>query len=381
MNHIFPPEIINVTVESHFSRFSKKSNLLYLIVLLVFVIAVISLFFIKTEITVQSRGVIRSSTESVTITSPLVAEVTKTVLKENLMIAKGDTLVWLNCEKYTERIQHLNNLIIDNQVFLTDISFILKYKSAEIETELYKATYGKYRQKLSEYDLNIRVQQKSYDRAKTLFEKEVISELEMDEEQFLLDKIMEEKRIFVQMSRNDWQSLAVNYRLENKNYQSEIQSLLKDLDNYVIVAPEAGHIANYDGVKAGSYVSTGQIIALISPDDKLLAEHLVSPQDIGFLKKDMPVIYQVDAYNYNQWSVASGRIIDISNEIYVVNNQPWFKVRSSLNESFLTLKNGYKGQLKKGLTATARYKVCERTLSQLLFDKTDNWLNPKIISE
>jgi HlyD family secretion protein len=330
---------------------------------------------------VQNRGVIRSSAESVAIISPLVAEVTKTILNENIKVAKGDTLVWLNCEKTSESIQHLKNLIADNEAYLNDISSMLAYKFTNIETEIYKAVHAQYRQKLSEYDLTKRVQQKSFNRAKALFYKKVIPELEFEEEQFQLDRCEEEKRNFVQMSRNEWQSQAVKYRLENKNYQNQIQSLNKDLTNYVILAPETGHIANFDGVKAGSYVSKGQTIAIISPDDNILAEELVSPQDIGFLKKDMSVIYQIDAYNYNQWGTVSGKITEIFNEIYVVNNQPYFKVRSSLDQTFLTLKNGYKGKLKKGLTATARFKVTERTLSQLLFDKADDWLNPKIVTE
>lgn len=112
-----------------------------------------------------------------------------------------------------------------------------------------------------------------------------------------------------------------------------------------------------------------------------MAEHLVAPQDIGYLQKEMPVLFQVDAYNYNQWGLATGNIIDISNEIHVINGAPFFKVRCSLNEEELSLKNGYSGKLKKGLTTTARFKVTKRTLAQLLFDKADDWLNPKLIKE
>ena len=137
MKIIFPPEIINVTVESHFSQLSEKSHLLYVVVLVAFAGAMASLFFIKTEISVQCRGVIRSSSESVALISPLVAEVTKTVLKENMTVDKGDTLIWLNCEKTNERIQHLKNLISDNEYYLSDVSSMLAYSYSEIETAIY----------------------------------------------------------------------------------------------------------------------------------------------------------------------------------------------------------------------------------------------------
>lgn len=34
--------------------------------------------------------------------------------------------------------------------------------------------------------------------------------------------------------------------------------------------------------------------------------------------------------------------------------------------------------VKKGMTLTGRFMITKRSLLQLLYDKTDNWLNPKI---
>lgn len=298
-----------------------------------------------------------------------------------MRVQKGDTLLWLNCEKLNGQILHMEQVIDENNAYLRDISRMLGYKYDAIETGLFRTAHAQYRQKLTELDLNIRSQRKLYDRAKTLFDNEVIPVAEMEEKQFALDKTEEERKNFVKTARNEWENMAVGYRLENKKYEGEITTLKNEKKNYAVLAPETGHIANYTGVKAGSFVTTGQSVAVISPDGHILAEHLVSPKDIGYLEINMPVILQVDAYNYNQWGLATGRVIEISNEVYVVDNQPFFKVRSSLDQSFLALKNGYRGELKKGLTVTARFRVTKRTLAQLLFDKTDNWLNPKIIKE
>ena len=73
-------------------------------------------------------------------------------------------------------------------------------------------------------------------------------------------------------------------------------------------------------------------------------------QKKGQILIGMPTVYQVNAYNYNQWGLATGKIADISNEIFFIENQPFFKVWCNLNETHLSLKNGYKGKLKKGLT-------------------------------
>ncbi len=111
MNPVFPSEIIKQSVESHFSRFNTKTNLLYIVVVTFFIGAVISLFLIKTEISVQSRGIIRSSAESVPVNSPVVAEIIKSSVNENMHVQKGDTLLQLKCGKLDKQILLLKNLI------------------------------------------------------------------------------------------------------------------------------------------------------------------------------------------------------------------------------------------------------------------------------
>ena len=381
MNPVFPPEIIKTSVENHFSQFSNRSKLVYLMVLLFFIGAVVSLFFIKAEITVQSRGILRASSEPVPLISPVVAKVIKVALNENDFIKKGDTIMWLDCERVDERISHLKNLIHDNEFYLSDLDKMLEYKYSGLETNLFQSTHEQYRQKLAEYDLNIALRKKLCSRAKTLFNKKVIPFVEMEETQFELDKMIEERKNYVRASRNEWENWMVTYRLENKEYKNEILNLQNEKRNYMIIAPISGHIVNFSGIQSGGFVTTGESLASISPDEKIIAENLVPPKDIGYLKNGMPVVFQIDAYNYNQWGLASGEITEISDEVYLVNNQPFFRVRSSLNQSYLTLKNGYEGKLKKGLTTTARFRITKRTLAQMLFDKTDDWLNPKIISE
>ncbi|MBN2806811.1 MAG: HlyD family efflux transporter periplasmic adaptor subunit, partial [Prolixibacteraceae bacterium] len=109
-------------------------------------------------------------------------------------------------------------------------------------------------------------------------------------------------------------------------------------------------------------------------------ECYVSPSDIGFFHKGMKVNFQIDAYHYNQWGTATGTVNEISGDIVTINNQPVFKVRCTLKTNYLQIKNGYKGELKKGMTLTGRFMLTERTLAQLLFDKVDNWLNPKLVA-
>lgn len=72
-----------------------------------------------------------------------------------------------------------------------------------------------------------------------------------------------------------------------------------------------------------------------------------------------------------------GRVTDVGRDYVLLSEkQPVFKVRCRLNRSYLQLKNGYRGNLRKSMAVRARFLLAERSLWQMLFDKADDWLNP-----
>ena len=379
--NILPPEFINISVESHFSGFSKKSNIIYWTAILIMVTAAVLTFILKIEITVRSRGIIRSVSEPVYLIAPVSAKVTVTSVDENRLVKLGDTLIHLDKEKQNEKINHFQSLINKNNIYLNDLREMLNSDSPEIETVLFQTAMDEFRQKIVEYDLNIDMLKKSFGRTDLLFKRGVIPAAEKEEKEYQLENIIEKKKAFIKQTQNQWQQIITEYENANSNYYNELEILREELKKYYIISPCNGYTVKFNGIQPGSYVTAGQTIVLISPEDSLIAENLVPPKNIGYLKKDMAVSYQVDAYNYNEWGLATGEIVDISKEVIMKNDQPFFKVRCNINEKYLELKNGYRGQLKKGLTTTTRFKVTNRTLAKLLLDKTDNWLNPNIINE
>jgi hypothetical protein len=59
-----------------------------------------------------------------------------------------------------------------------------------------------------------------------------------------------------------------------------------------------------------------------------------------------------------------------------MNNTPMFRIRCTMDRNYLSLKNGIKGYMKKGMTVRARFIIAERSLFQMLYQSTDDWLNP-----
>ena len=85
----------------------------------------------------------------------------------------------------------------------------------------------------------------------------------------------------------------------------------------------------------------------------------------------------MDAFNYNQWGLLEGKVIDIDRNITIQGEQAFFKVRCALNTTAIKLQSGYKTHVSKGMTLTTRYIITRRSLYDLLFDKVDDWINPK----
>lgn len=165
-----------------------------------------------------------------------------------------------------------------------------------------------------------------------------------------------------------------------KNFDGTIAKIKVEENNYVVLSPISGTIENFTGLQVGSFVTASQPIATISPEDNLIVETTVSPDDIGLIKKNQLVKFQIDAFNYNQWGLLEGKVVDIDKNITLQENQAFFKVRCGLKTKTIQLKNGYKTKVSKGMTLTTRYIIARRSLFDLLFDKVDDWLNPKIIT-
>jgi HlyD family secretion protein len=152
---------------------------------------------------------------------------------------------------------------------------------------------------------------------------------------------------------------------------------LNEDDNfYSIKAPVSGVLQNFNKYYEGSLIQAGEVLAVISPQAELIAECYINTRDAGLLKQQQKTLFQVDAFDYNYFGILTGKILTIDNDFTVIDNKPVFKVRCVLDNKQLHLKNGFAGELKKGMTVQARFVVIKRSLWQLLFDKIDDWVNP-----
>ena len=375
---IFPKEIIENTVDVHQFKHTNKSKIIYSFILFALIVALISLPFISVTIYNTSQGLIRPDKERILLQSSHSGKVIFHQLKNNGQINKGDTLMMINNLATTQKINTTRSLFIETKKFIEDIKLLSNQKriANKLNSLKYKQEYNFYQQKLSELNTRFQKIKEDYNRSQKLFEKGVIAKVALNNSKLEYDLSLNAINQYKKQQHSSWQAALVNHQNQLKELENN-QVELEETNNLSIVkAPVSGTLLNVKGIEKGSFISIGIQLAEISPKSDLIVECYIDPIDIGLLKKEKKVNFQVSAFNYNQWGLASGKITAIGNDVQMINNTPMYKVLCSLDQNYLQLKNGFKGQLKKGMLVNARFELTERSLFDLLYDKMDDWVNP-----
>ncbi|GIM52123.1 hypothetical protein CAPN004_11530 [Capnocytophaga cynodegmi] len=336
---------------------------------------------VKVPISASAVGVIRSSTENTKIISMVSGRVVSNRLeKNNQEMKQGDTLLIITAETLDTQKQLQQNQSVVYGAQLSDLTKITKGIYSNLQTGQYQREVSAMQEHIAQIETQLSLAQKDLDRTNLLHNQGVIPQSEYDKvfhhHQGLQNQIANIK----QQQQAQWQSQKIEIERQLRTLNSEIIRINQEQKNYTIVSPISGRLTNFSGVQEGNFIVQGQNIGEISPDISLIAECSVSPKDIGFIYTGQKVKFQIDTYNYNQWGLLEGKVIDIDRNI-VVNNQTgqaFFRVLCSMDKNYLQLKNGYKGNVSKGMTLIGRFHLIDRTLWQLLFDRVDDWFNPNL---
>ncbi|WP_427871527.1 HlyD family secretion protein [Flavobacterium sp. MMS24-S5] len=351
---------------------------------MIILLAVITLLgllpVIKLDISSQSRGIIRSKIDNVPVTTIVSGRINCIALKNNVFVKKGDTLLKISKENLESDKRTQDTLSSSVLLLLSDISNLLQNKPSQLQTSTAREDLFKFQSGKNELQSKISHAQINYDRNKILYDKDIIAKADFEKYEYELRLAKQALQSFISQQKSTWENQKRDLEERLKNLNGTVAKINVEANNYFVLAPISGTIENFSGIQKGSFINVSQSIATISSPDHLIVENNVSPNDIGLIKKNQKVKFQIDAFNYNQWGLLEGKVIDIDQNITMQGEQAFFKVRCALDSKTLHLKSGYKTDVSKGMTLTTRYIITRRSLFDLLFDKIDNWLNPKQLS-
>ena len=357
------------------------SKTIYLTILVMVIAILVTLPIVFIPISSSSRGVIRSVQENTQLTAVVSGRVIETKLeKNNQNIKKGETLLVVTAEQLDTQKSLQNSQSSDYSAQLQDLNKLTRGQYGGLQTGQYQRELSAMQEKIAQVQTQLSLAKKDYDRANLLYNQGVIPKSEYDKFYHTYQGLQSQVSGIREQQLAQWQAQKRDTERQIRSLGSEITRINQEQKNYIVTAPISGRLVNFSGIQKGNFIVHGQPIGEISPEENQVAECMVSPKDIGFIKKNQKVKFQIDAYNYNQWGLLEGKVVDIDRNI-TVNQQTgeaYFKVRCVMDKNYLQLKNGYKGQIGKGMTLTARFYLLDRTLWQLLFDRVDDWFNPNL---
>ncbi|WP_129716913.1 HlyD family secretion protein [Pedobacter sp. SYP-B3415] len=386
--YIFPREVIENTAEFHFHVHNSYTRVIYRAVLLALFAAVLALFFIRVDVNVKSAGLFRPVNERNEIKPLVSGRVDSLFVRENSYVKAGQVLLTIRREILDEQNSLVQLEQDELQKQVADLEQLISAykrndwsKRLKLESGIYGQQYSLFMQRITEARARYALAAKNNERYRFLLQRQAVSVAEYDQIRLQMENVRNELGLIGEEQGSRWQSDLNRLRSQNRQLTTQGETFKEEKDFYTLRAPVSGNVQQLKGIQPGSVVSVNELLGEISPDSGLIAETYVLPKDIGLLKVGTRARFQIDAYNYNQWGMVGGKVVSISNDIFMDKTQPYFKVRCQLDKNQLQLKNGYTGRIKKGMTLQARFFVTRRTLFQLLYDKADDWLNPNVIAD
>ncbi|GAA0880579.1 hypothetical protein GCM10009119_35490 [Algoriphagus jejuensis] len=385
-NKIFPAAIIFNTVELYDSRISVRSHAIYIILLggLFAFFAVLPLIYV--DVAVQTRGTFQSALQRNSIMTSVGGRLEIWNLSENQKVEKGEVLAIVRGEEINLEMGGVKQRLALLGDFIRDLDRLLSLDFENSEVTRSPLSSTSYRSSLLEFQSRIDNQkaavqklERDFQRAELLYESKSIAFADYDNIEVQYKQAQAELDLIRRQKVNEWERDLIDHSNEKRRLLNQLEVYSEQLDQYKIIAGASGTLINVMNLNKGDFVYSQQKLAEISPDATLLAIAYISPADIAFITKDQNVTFQVDAYNYNQWGVAEGKVLEVADDLTLLNErEAGYLVTSKLELPSLHLSSGQEGTIKKGMTFTARFVVARRSLFQLLYDKADNWLNPSV---
>jgi multidrug resistance efflux pump len=381
---LFPSDVLENSAEGYLQQVAVKSQWIYAITVAAIIVTLCSLPLLYIDISVSGNGVLRTANEKTELRSLVNGVIQNALVSENQSVKKGEMLYEIGSAELSARVQLNMDQQRERASFVKDLEKLLQlqkeslYNNHSLGTSLYAQQFFLFQSKMQENLFHQQKIKKELEADRKLYKEKVIAMREFDAKEFEYTQLMAEYESIFRQQMGQWQSDLSSQRTALQQLLADEKQLQEQKKSYLVKAPVTGTIQQISGKYVGSFIQAGEALGTISPDDSLIiAECYVSPRDIGLVKKDQTVLYRIDAFNYNEWGMVKGAIVDIAHDFTIMNDQPVFKVKCSLDQRKLQLKNGYSVYLTKGLSLRAEFIIARRSLYHLIYDKTEDWLNPR----
>lgn len=183
--------------------------------------------------------------------------------------------------------------------------------------------------------------------------------------------------------RNNELAATINnintYRNKKRELEASIIKINSQIDSAIVKASRSGSVNSYIELVEGDTLQGGvEVISIIPENDSDYKVNIyVGNEDIGKLKNDMKVKFNVYAFPNSEYGYLTGTITSISNDLKVdqSSGSAYYLVEAILDKNKLYNSKGQKANLKAGMACQAQMITENKRILIYLLEKIDLWMD------
>jgi multidrug resistance efflux pump len=410
---LLPAQLAQHTVESLYASHGPQRPWIYWLLLSGAIGGMASLPLIKIDVSVRAPGLVRPTLERVEVRPAVSGHIAQVLGQDNQNVQSGQPLLVIGSPDLEERLARNQALQAEHAELMHDLQILttepvvvtgnpsgdtakrdviagplfvtsLLYEGSVVKpllrTAALRQEYTQLETQLKAWHLAETKARNELARSTVLEARGIATRQELEAARFEAERLQAESQLLVAETLVRWESRLREERSAAAALISEAERLREEKAHYTLRAPASGQLLGFGRWSVGGFVSAGQSLGIVSPETALQVETYVSPRDIGQIHVGQTARLQIDTYAYTQWGTLEGIVTGITGDLlHDTSNErsPAYKVLVKPAANSITLSNGLRGELKKGLTLSARFVVSRRSLLQLLYEDASAWLDPK----
>lgn len=337
---------------------------------------------IKFETAVRAPGVVRPTTEQLSLRTSVAGKVSKVLVRDNQQVTAGQPLVALTttrlemdlaaCNLRIEKIRATHDAyaaaasaldgvsVADPQVGFAKLEQVDQTLGCELVKSSFQEVALQYRSAVEKRASALR----ELERYLHLLERRLVSASEVEKLQDHVKRCSGEGELLVQLNRAAYRrKMAEEQRLLD-DQQELARGLEQAIDSSLITAPVDGAYMAAPGIVPGGYLQAGESVGVVSPSESLVVETLVSSRVIRHLRAGQAVAVYLDAYPFGEWDLVSGEVLSVTSDQVSTSSGSGFRVRVVPNDLIVRARDGSVGRIHKGMEGTVRFLVGRQSVAQ-----------------
>ena len=374
------------SVEALFASHGTASRAIYLATIAITVAALTTAAVTSVDLTIRASATLAPAVERQTLRSLSDGAVERVLVSVGQTVSTGDTLVALTTTAVEQAINAAAAALKAQEHRRMDLSVLLISRFNESSpTQLLlpqsraisSATYVEWRQGTVQIARAERVR----DRAAQLMQRGFAVPAEVEATEFDLARAREERSLALERRRSSWAEELADAEQRIIDLKRDVSALEVTEAARYVTAPVSGTIEEITALTRGSVLRAGDPVATISPGGALIADALVAPRDVAYLRVGMPARLLIQGFDVQEWGGADAVVTSVARDYTLADGHPVFRVRMRPLRAELRRANGSMARLGKGLHCQARFLLGKKRIVDLMRRRTSEWLDPVSSSE